>query len=174
MLFCIGKQAMDQGRIFNSMTVALPPGIGEILTKPSSENSADGFTFPELAMKKKRLLLFATLPLAVAVIFGVLAMLPPRPGITKASFDRIEIGMTLAEVEEIFGGKGRKGIGIETIDATGKVVAPSLYGMTYEWMDDTKSLNAEIEFVENCVFDKTWTSFNETILDKIRRWLHLP
>ena len=35
---------------------------------------------------KKRLLLLATLPLAIAVTLGVLAMLPPSPGVTKANF----------------------------------------------------------------------------------------
>jgi hypothetical protein len=55
---------------------------------------------------KKRRALIAILTLTIAVILGVLAMLPPRPGVTKANFDRIEKGMTLAEVEEIFGEKG--------------------------------------------------------------------
>src|ERR1035438_9324153 len=57
-------------------------------------------------MTKKRLLLIASLPLVIVVTLGVLAMLPPRPGVTKANFDRIEKGMTRAEVEQIFGGKG--------------------------------------------------------------------
>jgi outer membrane protein assembly factor BamE (lipoprotein component of BamABCDE complex) len=53
--------------------------------------------------KKKRLLLIASLPLTIALTLGVLAMLPPPPGVTKANFDRIQEGMTRAEVEEIFG-----------------------------------------------------------------------
>ena len=57
-------------------------------------------------MTRKRLLLIAVLPLAFAVTLGVLAMLSPNPGVTKAKFDRIEKGMTLAEVEAIFGGPG--------------------------------------------------------------------
>ena len=54
-------------------------------------------------MTKKRLALLAVLPLTVAVIVGVLAMLPPRPGVTKADFDRIMEGMDRTEVEAIFG-----------------------------------------------------------------------
>ena len=50
-------------------------------------------------MTKKRLLLIACLPLTVAVTLGVLAMLPPRPGVTKTNFGRMEIGMTRVEVE---------------------------------------------------------------------------
>jgi outer membrane protein assembly factor BamE (lipoprotein component of BamABCDE complex) len=53
---------------------------------------------------KTRLLLIVFLPLtAVAVSVGMLAMLPPGPGVTKANFDRIEKGMTRAQVEEIMG-----------------------------------------------------------------------
>ena len=55
-------------------------------------------------MTIKRLILLASLPLMIAVALGVLAMLPPGPGVTKANFDRIEKGMTTAQVKEIFGG----------------------------------------------------------------------
>ena len=55
-------------------------------------------------MTKRRLLLIAGPLAAVAVTLGVLAMLPPRPGVTKENFDRIEVGMTRAEVEVILGG----------------------------------------------------------------------
>jgi hypothetical protein len=55
-------------------------------------------------MKKRgRLLLIASLPLAVAVVFGALAMLPAPLGVTKANFDRIENGMTKPEIECIIG-----------------------------------------------------------------------
>jgi hypothetical protein len=55
-------------------------------------------------MPKKRLLLIASFPFTIALTLGVLAMLPPSPGVTKANFDRIKEGMTKAEVEEILGG----------------------------------------------------------------------
>jgi hypothetical protein len=42
-----------------------------------------------MIMTKKHLLLIASLPVAIAVTFGVVALLPPRPGVTKANFDRI-------------------------------------------------------------------------------------
>jgi hypothetical protein len=111
-------------------------------------------------MTKRRLLLLAALPLVIVVTLGVLAMLPPntRPGVTKANFDRIEIGMTMAEVEEILGGKGK------SFDEDDKAF---MY-----WDADDGSL-ATIRFVDNCVPDKTWYDSDETIPDKIRRWLHL-
>ena len=112
-----------------------------------------------MAVTKKRLLLLAFLPLVIVVTLGVLAILPPSPGVTKANFDRIEKGMTKAEVEEIFGGKG------ELFHEDDKAL---MY-----WDADDGSL-ALIRFVDNCVPDKTWYDSDETILGKLRRWLHLP
>jgi hypothetical protein len=108
--------------------------------------------------KKKRLLLFASLPLTIAVILGVLAMLPSRPGVTKANCDRIEMGMTQAKVEEIF---GRKGV-------------PLWSPRALLWASDDGS-EVEVDFgVVGCVQTKIWVSSNESFLEKIRRWLHLP
>ena len=47
----------------------------------------------------------AATALCVGIALGVLAVLPSGPGVTKANFDRIEEGMTRAEVDELFGGK---------------------------------------------------------------------
>jgi hypothetical protein len=55
-------------------------------------------------MTKKRFALIAVLPLTVAVILGVLAMLPPHPGVSKANFDRIKEGMAWEEVDLMLGG----------------------------------------------------------------------
>jgi hypothetical protein len=113
-------------------------------------------------MTKKHLLLIASLPLTIAVMLGVLALLPPRPGVTKANFDRIENRMTRAEVEEIFGGRGRPFLGDDE-----------------SWMlweaDDGSWVT--IVFRDACIADKHWQSWHdshETVLAKIRRWLHLP
>ncbi len=109
-------------------------------------------------MTKKRLLLIASLPLVIVVTLGVLAMLPPRPGVTKANFDRIEKGMTRAEVEQIFDGKGEMARLHAIVEGN--------------WGADDGSF-AIIEFLEGCVVRKSWHDSDETILDKIRRWLHL-
>jgi hypothetical protein len=115
-------------------------------------------------MTKKRLALLAVLPFMIAVILGVLAMLPPRPGVTKARFNRIEKGMTQADVEEIFGqiakgrAKGSDGVELEGI---------------YYWTADDGSI-AMVWIVGHVVNFKQWVPSNETTLDKIRRWLHLP
>ena len=108
-------------------------------------------------MTKKRLLLLAAVPLIIAVTVGVLAMLPPSPGVTKANFDRIEKGTTKAEVEMIFGGEGKFWDG-----QVGGVC----------WIANDGSV-AVVDFVADYVAKKHWHDSNETILDKFRRWLHL-
>jgi hypothetical protein len=109
-------------------------------------------------MTKKRLLLIAAVPLVVAVTLGVLAILPPRPDEMKTKFDRIQDGMTMAEVEQIFGEKG-------VFVGRGRAIV--------FWKADDGSA-AFVEFREDCVTGKEWADSKETILDKIRRWLHLP
>jgi hypothetical protein len=133
-------------------------------------------------MTKKRILLVASLPLAIALTFGVLTILPPRPGVTKANFDRIEVGMTKAQVEGIFGAEGE-------VTRDDKALIAEILGKEFE--RDGKSLKvrgdlsvcriwganngsgAQIEFVDDCVVDKQWLETDESFLKKIRRWLHL-
>jgi hypothetical protein len=45
--------------------------------------------------------------LVVTVLFLVAILLRPRDRITQASWDRIQVGMTLQEVEAILGGPGK-------------------------------------------------------------------
>ena len=54
-------------------------------------------------MRKRLILASATVLALACIVLATLAMLPPRPGVTKANFDRIKIGMTTMEVEAIFG-----------------------------------------------------------------------
>lgn len=120
-------------------------------------------------MTKKRLILIAALPLAIVVTFGILAMLPPRPGVTKANFDRIQHGMTKMEVEEIFGGKNT---GIWADPKKQQVWDVVIGGQSF-WKADDGS-EAYIDFVHDGVTEKTWEPSTETLFHKIRRWLHLP
>jgi len=58
-------------------------------------------------MTRKRLWVIAGIFVSMAcLVLVTFAMLPPRPGVTKANFDRIEEGMMLEEVEAIFGCRG--------------------------------------------------------------------
>ena len=117
-------------------------------------------------MTKKPLLLIASLPLTIAVTLGVLAMLPPRPGVTKANFDRIEKGMTLAEVEAILG-KNHSAYFVSM-----KLTIRPRFG-TRIWSNPDES-RAQIFFPsEDSVYTKRWTDSSETTVEKICRWLRL-
>ena len=59
-------------------------------------------------MKKRHLLVAVGLVAFLCLVLGILAMLPPRSGITKANLDRIQKGMPLEEVERIIGRPGQK------------------------------------------------------------------
>jgi hypothetical protein len=105
-------------------------------------------------VQKRRLLLIASLPLAIAVIIGVLVMLPPRPSVMKSNFDRIENGMKIEEIAKMLDLKlepnndGPSTVGIKAPDG-----------------------DATIEFSRGFVVSKAWRY--PTILDRIDRWLHL-
>jgi hypothetical protein len=112
-------------------------------------------------MTKKRMPLIAVLPLTVAGIVGVLAMLPPSPGVTpgvtKANFDRIEKRMTFQEVEQIFGRAGQH----------------TWCGYWWWQADDGARALVAFDFNGDSAGPKTWEDSRESTLDKIRRWLHL-
>jgi hypothetical protein len=128
-------------------------------------------------MTKKRLALIAVLPLTVAVVLGVLAMLPPRPGVTKANFDRVEKRMTLSEVWEIL---GKDSVIVPTGFAfSGNAARWERFQeelrtkTTHSWSGDDGA-HAEITFRHDVVENKTmWIGPRETIWQKIRRWLRL-
>jgi hypothetical protein len=117
-------------------------------------------------MKKCRLLLIASLPLAVAIIVGVLALLPPRPGVTTANFDRIRKGMTEDEVRGIL---GEKGFELRRSSANNENCKKKMRWLVNDW------ICADIQFVGGLVVEKSWAGNDEnpTILDEIRRWIHL-
>ena len=112
-------------------------------------------------MTKKRLILIATLPLAIIVTVGVLAMLPSSSGVTKATFDRIKDGMTRAEVQEILR------------DNPEEVRTGGAY-RSCGWRGDDGSVVLVVLFLDDTVVDMRWRGPSETILDKIRRCLGLP
>lgn len=118
-------------------------------------------------MTKKRLLLIAFLLLTIAVIVGVLALLPPSPGVTKANFDRIKEGMDRTEVEEILGGKAHK---IQPTHRAKGMPGPGV--MVAFWGADDGS-GVWITFMTGGVAGKSWTDSDEAFFQKFRRWLHL-
>jgi len=110
-------------------------------------------------MTKKRWLLAGCLIAFVGVVLSVLALLPPRTGVTKANFDRIEKGMTKVQIEGIFG-------------RIGKVVREDVAVLAWEADDESSTY---IRFLDDRMIDASWiqSKSNETFSDKLRRWLRL-
>ena len=117
-------------------------------------------------MPKRRLILLATLTLA-AFAAPVWYALLAHPGVTKANFDRIQLGMTKAEVEEIFGGKGMQ----MPLCGFARPEPPESYDVFF-WPDGGGSA-ALVTIMDDSVMSKTWLQSNEPTIEKIRRWLHL-
>jgi hypothetical protein len=117
-------------------------------------------------MTRKRCYLISAAVLAafVGIALGVLAMLPARPGVTKANFERIKEGMTLAEVEALFG-------------------EPSFRFAEFEdsgirnWVASNRILASVLFDPNGRVVRKEWWAWpqpQENLVDKIHRWLRLP
>jgi hypothetical protein len=99
-------------------------------------------------MRKNHVLLIglALLMTACVVTVAVVYLLPPKPGVAKENFDRIEVGMTRAEVEKLFGGKAN---GFHRL----RPYNPS----PDSWEDDETGEGAELEFDANdCVKAMQW------------------
>ena len=107
---------------------------------------------------RKRLFLSASIMAGfVCAVLVVLAMLPPKPGVTKANFDLIENGMTEEEVELAFGESGRD----------------IAFNGWKSWRSPNESWT-NIAFIDGRVVNKEWVDRDrETAFDKLRRWLRL-
>src|SRR5262249_15428976 len=66
-----------------------------------------GFQARRAMTKKRWIVLAGMLAACVCLTLAVLAMLPPRPGVTPSNIERIKDGMTLEEVEKVLGGPGK-------------------------------------------------------------------
>jgi hypothetical protein len=121
-------------------------------------------------MNRRRLfLILGTLAVCV-VTQGVLATLPSRSD-TKARFDRIETGMTVEEVERILGRpSGRREIIPVKMDGPGTEDGIE----TRHFWIGTDEPEVVVLFFNDKVRNKGWSARSgESVLGKIRRWLHL-
>ena len=123
-------------------------------------------------MRKRWLLAAGTMAGLVGMGLVVVAMLLPRPGVTKANFNRVERRMTIDEVTAIFGEPG--------IQEPWCMGGHGSTQRTVKWYHDDGAI-AEIQFSNNGpmmrtsdgkVYQKNWHDSPETILHKIGRWLH--
>lgn len=116
-------------------------------------------------MKKRYLICTGVLAMCFVLVLVVLAMLPPRPGITKANFERIQDGMKFDEVKAIFG-------------APDSFTDPSIEGWARRgqllWVNDDRSGAAVCFDEKGKVFDKTWSDSTEGIGERLCRWIDWP
>lgn len=116
-------------------------------------------------MKRGNAFCLAALALACGGAVLVVQFHLTTPDVTKANFNRIDVGMARADVHELL---GRPYLGVEFLSNTNEDVVES---DTENWRAG-KSIRMWINFVDDRVVQKTWDS-EESFLDAVRRWLHL-
>ena len=157
---------------------------------PSLEKPAFRIASPHgyAPMTKKRYPAVAgLLTILVCAGFGVGMMMSPTPGVTKAKFDRIKKGMTIEEVERIFGNKYDEEGWKSSFDSDSPEVyqrtKPDEDAWTYFWKPAeigstwvSVSVDNEGIVCEKIWHDELWDIpdlFAETYLQKLRRCLRL-
>ena len=115
-------------------------------------------------MRRRMLLVVGAMAVIGCAALVVLLTLPPRPGITQANYDRIELGMTWVEVEQRFGEKGR----LTEWTRDGEEIRQA----RLMWEAEDGSCCAVISIEDDRVIAKSWWA-TESFLNKIRRWLRL-
>jgi hypothetical protein len=114
-------------------------------------------------MKRRYYAIAGLFPACFCVILALFAILPPRPGVTKANFDRIEVGMTLPEVEAILGtDRGSRPIVTDIMLPIGHEIE--------EWGGDEGFANIVFDEHKRMV-SKDWVSAPLSFLDRIRQRL---
>jgi outer membrane protein assembly factor BamE (lipoprotein component of BamABCDE complex) len=124
------------------------------------------------AMTKKRWIVLAgILAACVCLTLAVLALLPPRPGVTEANVERIEDGMTREEVEALLGGPG---VSLGSYLAhwyppSPKALAPAKkYHAGVLWQHPRSNASVIVIFDEReRVVRKQWIASQQTFVEKL-------
>jgi hypothetical protein len=118
---------------------------------------------------RRRLLLVAVVSTAVVLVVGLTAwLLWPRTAITRENAARIQVGMTVAEVEEILGGPAR--------DETPKrplVVKIQNVHPDREWNSDQVSIWLHLDAEGRVRECRAIPVPPKAPLNRLRRWLGL-
>jgi hypothetical protein len=122
--------------------------------------------------KKRWIVLAGMLAAGGCLTLAVLALLPPRPGVTRANFERIEHGMTLEEVEKILGGEGPDSPVLGPLDMNMKTSGPVT---ELHWVHPDRTTLVAVDFDgDNRVVRKWyWEESPPTFMQKLKRLLHL-
>jgi hypothetical protein len=123
----------------------------------------------DCGMTRKRLIVIAGL-LVMLASAGLFVALDHRPSLTRANFDRIQIGMTEAEVTAIFGRPPAE------IGGIWGDLAMKTHQLQF-WLDHDGRAVVGFTNSTGCrvVASTEWIAHarRETALEKIRRWLRL-
>jgi hypothetical protein len=129
---------------------------GCVFAAPTHPANDAAFVFGGSALTKKRscLLSGGIFVACCCIALAVLASLPPCPGITKANFDRIQMGMALSKVEEVFGQPAQ--------------------GVNYFFMSDARIWSgddgyADVSFTLGKVSEKSWHDSDDSVFERFRR-----
>jgi hypothetical protein len=113
-----------------------------------------------MTRKNRCILVAGLLAVGVCLTLAVLVLLPPRPGVTKANYDRIEEGMSLAEINAILG-------------RPPDMVEGGAEEMWHGWIGEDGFVH--VVFAGDSTFvRKEWRDSPRTLSEKVRQWLHLP
>ena len=117
---------------------------------------------------KKRLIVSAGMVASLAsAALLVLWLLPARPAVTKANFDRIEIGMTLSDVEAILGADRGRPVFIVYVHISQELE---------QWEGDEGIISIILDHQDHRVIRKVWHDSPLTIFERLQRrlpWLTL-
>jgi hypothetical protein len=136
---------------------------------------------------RRRLMVFGLLATLTALGVGGWMLWPQPTAITRENAAKINIGMTVAQVEAILGGPERDdttgpGIREEPPEFAPPDASGRRYRITFidtrprlEWRSDEVQIWVLVNS-DACVTECTWFPMRrapESPLDKLRRWLHL-
>jgi hypothetical protein len=110
-------------------------------------------------MSKKWCLLLAAM--FACVVVGAVSLYP-KPDEMKIAFDRVQVGMFVAEVEDIFG----KNMLLQRDSGIDRGIA-----YDYLWRTNNNGDTALIEFQIGSVRGKEWIDSPNSLTARIRRWL---
>jgi len=131
-----------------------------------------------MTRKRHYLISAAVLAACVCIAIGVMAMLPPRPGVTKASYSKIRFGMSKSEVISILNSKPHFAPGEKSAKPTmslGSLNSMLMEAKGHVW--DSEECTIYVRFADDDTVTGSMISFlesqPESLTDKVRRWLLL-
>jgi hypothetical protein len=108
---------------------------------------------------RRRVRLIAVAATLIAAAAVSIVLLADRSKVTRANYDRVAVGMSLTEVEALFGEPGRPFHGY-----------PGRNSIAYYWENDNGSFAIVFFDEDKKVLERArWEDSTQTVFDRIRR-----